>query len=86
MTLHRAFDLVPRLEEAVTLEASLGFERILTSGRAPTALEGVDDLVETFRLAAAASNNRQIAIMPGSGVRVETLAALLGWRYVCRPL
>src|SRR5262249_55198139 len=35
-TLHRAFDLVPDLEEAVTIAVGLGFERILTSGRATT--------------------------------------------------
>jgi len=74
-TLHRAFDLVPNLADAVTVASELGFERILTSGRAVRAIDGIDDLVEAFRLAAANSNN--IQIMPGSGLCPETLPALL---------
>ena len=40
-TLHRAFDLVPDVEEAVDVAISLGFEHILTSGGAKTAAEGL---------------------------------------------
>lgn len=71
-TLHRAFDLVPDLAEAVEQAVSLGFDTILTSGRARTALEGVDDLVEAHRLAAG-----RITIMAGSGVSAETAPAIL---------
>jgi copper homeostasis protein len=70
-TLHRAFDLVPDLGEAVETAIELGFERILTSGRAPTAVRGLDDLARIHALAAG-----RIGVMPGSGVRRETLAAL----------
>lgn len=63
LTLHRAFDLVPDLAEAVELAVALGFRRILTSGRAIRAEDGLADLLETRRIAAG-----RIAVMPGSGI------------------
>ena len=72
LTLHRAFDLVPDLEEAVELAVELGFERILTSGRARTALEGFDDL----RMIHALARGR-ITIMAGSGLNPRNVGALL---------
>lgn len=63
LTLHRAFDLVPDLGEAVALAVELGFDRILTSGRAETAIAGLADIAATFVLAAG-----RIAIMPGAGI------------------
>ncbi|KXF77102.1 copper homeostasis protein CutC [Paramesorhizobium deserti] len=71
-TLHRAFDLVPDIDEAVQIAIDTDFERILTSGRAPTALEGLDDLEKTFAAAAG-----RIAIMPGSGLTAENVKTLL---------
>ncbi|RCW86197.1 copper homeostasis protein CutC [Phyllobacterium bourgognense] len=71
VTLHRAFDLVPDLAEAVSMAIELGFERILTSGRSPTARDGVDDLEATFELAAG-----RIKIMPGSGVNIGNIGVL----------
>jgi copper homeostasis protein len=72
-TLHRAFDLVPNLADAVELAVDCGFERILTSGRAPTALAGVADIAETARLAGG-----RLAVMPGAGINLETIDALIG--------
>lgn len=72
VTLHRAFDLVPDLDEAVTMAVELGFERILTSGRSLTALAGIDDLEKTFELAAG-----RIKIMPGSGINIGNANVLL---------
>ncbi len=72
VTLHRAFDLVPDLAEAVDMAVDLGFERILTSGRSRTVPEGIDDLEMTFELAAD-----RIKIMPGSGVNIGNAGALL---------
>lgn len=72
VTLHRAFDLVPDLEDAINMAVDLGFERILTSGRAPTSREGVDDLQQTFELA-----DGRIKIMPGSGVNIDNAEMLL---------
>ena len=72
-TLHRCFDLVPDLGEAVELAISLGFDRILTSGRAPAAIpDGLEDLSEMVRLA-----ERRISIMPGAGIRAENLPILM---------
>jgi copper homeostasis protein len=71
-TLHRAFDLVPDMGEAIEIAIECGFERILTSGRAKTALEGIDDIAEAVRLASG-----RISIMPGSGVDPGTIEAIL---------
>lgn len=71
-TLHRAFDLVPDLSEAVELAIDLGFERILTSGRAEIVSEGLEDLRKTRELA-----GNRIIIMPGSGVNAQTIEAIL---------
>lgn len=71
-TLHRAFDLVPALAPALEAAVQLGFERILTSGRALSALQGLDDLQACVELAAG-----RISIMPGAGLTPENLPALL---------
>ena len=71
-TLHRAFDLVPDIGEAIELAVECGFERILTSGRAATALEGIADIAEAIKLA-----DNRISIMPGSGVNLATIDAIL---------
>ena len=52
VTLHRAFDLTPDPFEALEAAIELGFDRILTSGQAPTAIEGAPLLA---RLEAAAA-------------------------------
>jgi copper homeostasis protein len=72
VTLHRAFDLVPDLDEAVTMTIELGFERILTSGRSLTALAGINDLEETHKLAMG-----RIKVMPGSGINIGNAGILL---------
>jgi copper homeostasis protein len=72
VTLHRSFDLVPDLAEAVDMAIDLGFERVLTSGRALTSVAGLDDLEKTFQLAAG-----RIEIMPGSGINIDNVDLLL---------
>lgn len=72
-TLHRAFDLAgPRFEGALETAVELGFERVLTSGGAPSAPEGLAVLERLFERARG-----RIAIMPGAGVDAATLPALL---------
>lgn len=71
-TLHRAFDLVPDLAPAVDIAVACGFERILTSGRAPSVIEGLSDLRATLDIA-----GDSISIMPGAGVNLQTINALL---------
>jgi copper homeostasis protein len=71
-TLHRAIDLVPDFAEATEAAVALGVERILTSGGAPTALEGVGNIA----LAHATARGR-LAIMAGSGLRLDNIGPLL---------
>ncbi|KTT69748.1 copper homeostasis protein CutC [Sphingomonas endophytica] len=72
LTLHRAFDLVPDLPTALDEAVALGFERILTSGGAPLAVDGGDMLAT---LVARAGD--RITILAGSGVSATTLPAIL---------
>lgn len=72
MTLHRAFDLVPDFTEAMEVAVELGFERILTSGGARSAPQAIDRLAEIVDLAKG-----RLSIMPGSGVTLDTVDALL---------
>lgn len=71
-TLHRAFDVVPDMDEALETAIWLGFSRILTSGGRPTALEGIERLAHLVQRA-----GNRITIMPGSGVRPGNAAELL---------
>lgn len=72
LTLHRAFDLVPDIPAAVEVGVKLGFSRILTSGGAKTAIEGMDGLKQAIDAA-----NRRISIMPGSGISADNAARFL---------
>ena len=72
MTLHRAFDLVPDIPEALEIAIKLGFSRILTSGGQRTAIEGRKGLVQ-----AIASARGRISIMPGSGISAENASEFL---------
>lgn len=72
LTLHRAFDLVPDFTDAIELAVELGFERILTSGGARSAPQAIDRLVELTERGAG-----RLSIMPGSGVTLDTVDALL---------
>ncbi len=74
-TLHRAFDLVPDIEEAFEQAIALGFDTILTSGRAHSALEGLADLTRLHDLAAG-----RVAIMPGAGIHAGNVRTLLDVR------
>jgi len=72
LTLHRAFDLVPDWQEAIDAAVDLGFERILTSGGATSAIDGADEMERLISIAAG-----RISIMPGSGINPKTVSALI---------
>jgi len=72
MTLHRAFDITPDLDAALETAIDLGFERVLTSGGAKTALQGIERLRELSERA-----NGRIVVMAGSGVTPDNLPALI---------
>ncbi len=71
LTFHRAFDEVREPINAYRMLTSLGFDRVLTSGQKRTAPEG-SELLRTL----IASGNRP-AVMPGGGVRLGNVDALL---------
>lgn len=72
LTLHRAIDVVADMDAALELAVEVGFSRILTSGGARHAEEGM----ATLRKLASRSAGR-ISIMPGGGVRPQNAARLL---------
>jgi len=70
-TLHRAVDLCPDLAEATRTAVGLGFERMLTSGGARSAAQGLEQLVRCFEAAAGA-----LVVMPGAGVNLASIGVL----------
>ena len=68
---HRAFDLAADMAAALEALIDLGFERVLTSGGAPSAVAGASLL---SRLVAQAGD--RITVMPGAGIEPGNLAAL----------
>lgn len=72
VTFHRAFDVVPDQLAALDLLADLGVTRVLTSGGAARAGDGVEQLARL----AERSADLGVEIMAGGGVRVEDVPAL----------
>lgn len=72
LTLHRVFDLTPDPRAALETAVALGFDRILTSGAEPCAVDGVAMLAALHAQAAG-----RIGVMAGSGVSIATLPAIL---------
>jgi copper homeostasis protein len=69
---HRAFDGTPKALEALEVLKALGIDRVLTSGQAPTALEGVDILRNLVQAAQG-----KIQILAGGGINEENAAAIV---------
>jgi copper homeostasis protein len=69
---HRAFDATPDADEALEQLISLGVHEVLTSGHAPTALEGAAVLKRHVQRAAG-----RILILAGGGVRPHNVKQLL---------
>jgi copper homeostasis protein len=72
VTFHRAFDHCREPFRALEDIIGLGCNRILTSGQAPTALEGAG-LLKELRLKA----DGRIGILPGGGITPENARAIL---------
>lgn len=72
LTLHRAIDVVADMEAALDLAIELGFSRVLTSGGARHAEEGLAVIKRLARHGAGC-----ISIMPGGGVRPENAGLFL---------
>ena len=71
-TFHRAIDDTPDVLEAIDSLASLGVACVLSSGAAPTALEGADTLA-----AMVARAGDVLQIVAGGGVRADNVAAIV---------
>lgn len=71
-TFHRAIDRSANILQSVEEVISLGAQRILTSGGAATALEGLSVLKQ---MAAIASG--RIIIMPGSGINASNIVEIV---------
>ena len=63
-TFHRAFDVTRDLDESLDALQALGAHRVLTSGGAPTAPEGVEMIARLVR-----RGGDRIVVMAGGGVR-----------------
>lgn len=72
LTLHRAFDLCPDPLEALDTAIALGFDRVLTSGAQPRAIDALDMLAALVRRA-----DGRILILAGSGIDPANLPAIL---------
>ncbi|MEH3105271.1 MAG: copper homeostasis protein CutC [Sphingomonas phyllosphaerae] len=72
LTLHRAFDLAPDMTVALEVAVALGFDRILTSGGQPHAVDALPMLTTLVQRAAG-----RIVILAGSGLSAKTLPAVL---------
>lgn len=72
VTFHRAFDRAADPFSALEAVIGAGCERILTSGQQPTAPEGAALISQLVQKASG-----RIAIMAGSGVRVDNMAQLV---------
>jgi len=71
VTCHRAFDRAAAPEEALEIIIDLGFDRILTSGQQPKAIQGAELLARLHRQAAG-----RIILMAGSGVTEQNISEL----------
>ena len=72
VTFHRAFDECRHLPTALEMLIELGVNRVLTSGGAKTAAEGVEEIRELVRQAKG-----RIQILPGGGVDQENVARIV---------
>ena len=82
VTFHRAFDLTPDLAASLDSLADAGIARVLTSGGAPTAVEGATVLASLARRARS-----RMIVLAGGGIRennVRDLISVSGVREVHR--
>ena len=72
ITFHRAFDVCKNPQEALEDIIALGCHRLLTSGQAPSAAEGIPMLKELVEQSAG-----RLIIMPGAGVNPQNALHIL---------
>lgn len=72
IVLHRAIDLVPDPVAAVREAAALGYDKILSSGGAPTAIDGMATLA-----AMVVAAGERLSIIAGSGVTPDNVTRII---------
>ncbi|UXY15742.1 copper homeostasis protein CutC [Chitiniphilus purpureus] len=72
VTFHRAFDVARNPVQALEDVIGAGCNRLLSSGQAPSALEGAGLLAQLQRQAAG-----RLSVMPGAGVRLNNIGELV---------
>lgn len=72
ITLHRAFDMCADPFATLKQAKELGVNTILTSGQAPSSLEGIDLYEKLIEKA-----NGEISILAGGGIKASTIEKLL---------
>ncbi len=72
VTFHRAFDFTPNLEASLESLAASGVQRVLTSGGARTAGEGVEVLAGLVRQA-----DSRLVVMAGGGIREHNVHSIV---------
>jgi copper homeostasis protein len=72
VTFHRAFDELPDQAAALETLIALGVSRVLTSGGAPTAIEGAGSIAALVRQARG-----RIGVLPGGTVRADNARTLV---------
>lgn len=72
VTFHRAVDATPEIGAAVSALISIGVDRVLTSGGAPTAIQGLKVLNALVR-----EFGSRIAVMPGGRIRGSNASRVL---------
>lgn len=70
-TLHRAFDVCADAQQSLETAIDLGFDTILTSGQAATAVDGMETLAQLHRQAKG-----RITLLAGSGVSPDNIPLL----------
>jgi copper homeostasis protein len=73
VTFHRAFDEVGDQREALELLIKLGIARVLTSGAAPSASDGVDAIAQLVK-----QSHDGVRVVAGGNVRAYNVAQILG--------
>ena len=72
VTFHRAFDLTIDLGEALESVIACGIARVLTSGGAPRAADGIERLAALVRRGGA-----RITVMPGGGISATNAVTII---------
>lgn len=72
VTFHRAFDFCSNIEKSLQELISMGFDRVLTSGKANVAENGIEVITQMVRQAKG-----EIQIMAGSGVNENNVLKLV---------